>query len=125
MSQSVAAVVVTFCRREGLGATVAALRAQTHAPNSIVVVDNRGDVTLEDFADASGIVLLTPGDNTGAAGGFALGMQTAVDAGHDWVYLINDDDRPRPRALELLLVLASAGASRSLTPPANLIEVLA
>ncbi len=108
---SVAAVVVTFHRREGLRATVAALRAQTHPPCSIVIVDNGGDVVLTDFEDQSGIVLVSPGDNTGAAGGFALGMQAATDADHHWVYLINDDDRPRARAIELLLALATSGAS--------------
>ena len=106
-----AAVIVTYHRREGLAATVAALRAQTHPPCAIVIVDNGGDVLLTDFADPSGLVLVSPGGNTGAAGGFALGMQTAFNDGHRWVYLINDDDRPRPRAIERLLALATQGTS--------------
>ena len=111
---SVSAVVVTYLRPEGLAASISALRAQTHPPASIIVVDNGGDVSIDDFDDATGIVLLSPGNNTGAAGGFALGMHAAADSGHGWVYLINDDDRPRPGAIEQLLSLASTTGSRTM-----------
>lgn len=111
---AVAAVIVTYRRLDGLNASIRALRAQTCPPATIIVVDNGGDVTADDLVDPSGVVLLSPGSNTGAAGGFALGAQAAADRGAEWAYLINDDDRPRPDAIERLLSLAAVAGERTM-----------
>ncbi len=47
--------------------------------------------------------LLRSDTNLGGAGGFALGMTHAFAAGHDWIWLLDDDAMARPDALAQLL----------------------
>ncbi len=109
----VAGVVVTFNRPNGLVATINALRAQSHALDQIIVVNNGGEVDGS-ISGRQDITVVEPGENTGAAGGYALGLIAAVDAGFDWAMLVNDDDRPRPMAVEVLLDLATRQATPSM-----------
>jgi GT2 family glycosyltransferase len=48
-------------------------------------------------------VVLRSDTNIGGAGGFALGMAKAFAAGHDWIWLLDDDALARPDALAKLL----------------------
>src|SRR5438046_10042173 len=41
--------------------------------------------------------------NTGSAGGFHAGMRRAYEAGHAWLWLMDDDGYPAPDCLERLL----------------------
>ena len=50
-----------------------------------------------------GVTLLRSDTNLGGAGGFALGMTHAFAAGHDWIWLLDDDAMARPDALAQLL----------------------
>lgn len=57
------------------------------------------------------VTLLRSDSNLGGAGGFALGMTHAFAAGHDWIWLLDDDAMARPDALaQLLDVVAGADA---------------
>jgi GT2 family glycosyltransferase len=60
-------------------------------------VDDTGTMLAEEFPK---VVHVRLADNTGAAGGFAEGLRVAVERGHDWAWLFNDDDHPLPGALE-------------------------
>lgn len=102
---SVAAVFVTFNRSAMLRDSLRAMLASTRAPDEVIVVDNAssddtGAMLAEEFPK---VVHVRLADNTGAAGGFAEGLRTAVERGHDWAWLFNDDDHPMPGALERLL----------------------
>ncbi|MBE1533395.1 glycosyltransferase [Actinomadura algeriensis] len=104
---SVAAVVVTYERRELLAESLAALAAQERRPDRVVVVDNAsGDGTRamvrERFPDADLLVLPR---NTGGAGGFAAGMARALAGSPraDLLWLLDDDTVPEPGALRALL----------------------
>ena len=70
----VAAVVVTWNRRELLREALAALRAQTLPPVCIVVVDNAStdgtDELLREEAEHGDLDVVRLGKNTGGAGGF-------------------------------------------------------
>jgi len=44
--------------------------------------------------------------NVGGSGGFATGIQTAINRGADWVWLMDDDAQPRSDALEQLMAVA-------------------
>ncbi|HEU4567782.1 MAG TPA: glycosyltransferase, partial [Marmoricola sp.] len=99
----VVAVVVTWNRRALLQEAVAALRAQTHRPATVVVVDNAStDGTSELLASSysleHGLDVVTLAVNTGGAGGFAAGIERALVHRPDLVWLLDDDTVPTPTA---------------------------
>lgn len=100
---SVAAVVVTFNRLELLKQCVDSLRAQTvHC--DILIVDNAStDGTGQWAASQPDLAYRNTGSNLGGAGGFNLGMRWAVEAGCEYVWVMDDDTLPKPDALEKLL----------------------
>jgi len=102
----VVAVVVTWNRRELLVEAIAALRAQTHRPAALVVVDNGSTdgtgTLLEDETDLDVVRLQL---NTGGAGGFAVGVERALTHEPDLLWLLDDDTVQTPdAALELVRV---------------------
>ena len=104
--QPIAAVVVTYNRKELLARCIACLRGQQGAGCDILVVDNAStDGTAELLKTLAGPDLqsLNPGRNLGGAGGFALGVEAAVEAGYEAVWLMDDDTLPEPGALAALL----------------------
>ena len=105
---SVAAVIPTRARLDGLKAAVAALRAQTRAPDAIVVIDNGStDDTAGWLAEQDDVTARELHASTGAPGGFQAGIDAALAAGHDWIWLIDDDCVPEPAALAELLAVSS------------------
>ncbi|SKC36037.1 glycosyltransferase [Krasilnikoviella flava] len=103
---SVVAVVVSYNRAALLGAALDALAAQSRPLERTVVVDNAStDDALEvarAHPSAPDVVALKR--NTGGAGGFAVGLATAVaDLDADLVWLMDDDTVPTETALEALL----------------------
>ena len=107
----VAAVVVTYNRRELLAECIACLRAQRGAECEILVVDNAStDGTAELLREQAGpdLTVHTADRNLGGAVGFALGADLAVQAGYDALWLMDDDTLPEPDALSALLAAAGA-----------------
>ena len=99
----VAAIVVTYNRLELLQQCVGALRNQS-AVCDILIVDNAStDGTAQWLASQSDLYYRNTGSNLGGAGGFNYGMRWAVEAGYDYVWLMDDDTLPQPDALEKLL----------------------
>jgi GT2 family glycosyltransferase len=97
----VVAVVVTWNRRVLLEESVDAVRAQTHAPAAVVVVDNASTDETADLLASSygeGLDVVTLSENTGGAGGFAAGVQQALTHEPDLVWLLDDDTVPTPTA---------------------------
>jgi GT2 family glycosyltransferase len=101
------AVVVTWNRHDLLIESIDALRAQSHPPAAIVVIDNASDdgtaalLDSEYAADAPGRVGLDVvhlRENTGGAGGFAVGVERALSHHPDLVWLLDDDTVPTPTA---------------------------
>ena len=104
---TVAAVIPTRSRLAGLQAAVEALRGQTRAPDEIVVVDNEStDGTAAWLAAQDDLTARELHASTGAPGGFQAGIDAALAAGHDWIWLIDDDCVPEPAALAELLAQA-------------------
>jgi rhamnopyranosyl-N-acetylglucosaminyl-diphospho-decaprenol beta-1,3/1,4-galactofuranosyltransferase len=109
--ESVAVVVVTFNRADLLAHMLDGLAAQTRPADAIFVIDNASsDHTrrvLEDevLRARAGLPLHVTHveENLGGAGGFHLGMRLAVAAGHDRIWLMDDDVVPAPDCLEVLL----------------------
>jgi rhamnopyranosyl-N-acetylglucosaminyl-diphospho-decaprenol beta-1,3/1,4-galactofuranosyltransferase len=101
----VAAVVVTYNRRQLLMESLAALQAQTRPADTVIVVDN---ASTDESAAAVGerfpaVRLERLARNTGGAGGFAFGMALALATDADLIWLMDDDTVPEPGALAALL----------------------
>ncbi|WP_340537497.1 glycosyltransferase family 2 protein [Nocardioides sp. GXZ039] len=108
MSESLAVVIVTYNRADLLGETLAALAAQTRAPDVVFVVDNAStDHTREvlDAAPLPDLVRIHLSENTGGAGGFHRGVAAAHAKGFDRIWLIDDDVLPAPDCLETLMAV--------------------
>lgn len=102
----IAAVVVTYNRRELLLQCLSHLRAQQGAACDVLVVDNAGTDGTEAAVAALGdahILYCSTGRNIGGAGGFNYGMRRAAGAGYDCFWLMDDDTLPEPDALAELL----------------------
>ena len=104
----VVAVLVTWNRRELLEESLAAVRSQTHAPIAVVVVDNAstdgtGPWLDSAFAGTPDVDVVPLGENTGGAGGFAVGIERALVHRPDLVWLLDDDTVPTPTAAEELV----------------------
>jgi rhamnopyranosyl-N-acetylglucosaminyl-diphospho-decaprenol beta-1,3/1,4-galactofuranosyltransferase len=103
---SVAVVIVTYNRADLLDRMLDGLVAQTRRPDAVYVVNNAStDHTADTLAARTDLRLEVTNsrDNLGGAGGFHLGMKQAYDAGHDRIWLMDDDVVPAPDCLEILL----------------------
>ena len=121
-SPRVAAVVVTYNRRDLLLESLAAVLGQTRAPDKVIVVDNASeDGTAAAVRDQFPAVHLAElRRNSGGAGGFAGGMALALADGADLIWLMDDDTVPEPGALSALIGARDrmAAQDRSGGPPA-------
>lgn len=104
---AVVAVVVTFQRLGMLRDLVDRLLTEPRV-REVVVVDNAStDGTGEWLAQRAAadprLVARTLASNTGGAGGFHDGLETAIARGADLVWLMDDDGLPEPGCLERLL----------------------
>ncbi|MDQ2874560.1 MAG: glycosyltransferase, partial [Actinomycetota bacterium] len=84
---AVAAVVVTYNRRQLLLESLAAVQAQTRPADTVIVVDN---ASTDESAAAvrerfPGVRLQRLARNTGGAGGFAFGMALALATDADLI----------------------------------------
>lgn len=105
--KKVAAIVVTYNRKALLLQNLSALEKQTYKDFDILVIDNAStDGTKEALSDriASGAISwYSTGANLGGAGGFSFGVKKAVEAGYEYVWLMDDDAIPGKHALEKLM----------------------
>ena len=105
--ETIAAVVVTYNRKELLLENVKALLNQTWQSPDIIVIDNHStDGTreaLEPFLATGQIQYVDTGSNLGGAGGFQYGIRYAAERGYDYVWVMDDDCIPTPEALAYLV----------------------
>lgn len=106
--EKIVAVVVTYNRKALLLENIKSLLDQSLSDSlDIIVVDNAStDGTkeaLEEYINNDDIIYKNTGANLGGAGGFSFGVRTAVEAGYDYLWLMDDDTIPQRDALEVLL----------------------
>ncbi|MEJ5330085.1 MAG: glycosyltransferase family 2 protein [Desulfobaccales bacterium] len=113
----IAAVVVTYNRKELLRECLDALLAQTMPLDSIILIDNASTDGTPDYLEGLGylsnpiIDYIRLPENTGGAGGFHYGVKIGYEKGFDWIWLMDDDVIVDSRALECLI------SSLNILPP--------
>ncbi len=105
---SIAAVVVTYNRKELLRENIEALLNQSFSQFDIMIIDNAStDGTYEYISDLAKnygkIKYYNTGENLGGAGGFSLGIKKACEKGYEKVWIMDDDTIPNTTALEELV----------------------
>ncbi|MBQ8683106.1 MAG: glycosyltransferase family 2 protein [Clostridia bacterium] len=107
MDKRIAAIVVTYNRKEYLLRCIEALEQQACPQLDILLIDNAStDGTAEavtPLAEAGRVQYINTGANLGGAGGFNFGMRAAMEAGYDYLWIMDDDCIPDPGALAALL----------------------
>ncbi|MGO4453236.1 glycosyltransferase family 2 protein [Arthrobacter sp. RAF14] len=133
----VAAVVVTYNRRELLKDTLRGLLTATVRPDALIVVDNASDDGTPEFlkawaasegaaaADRTVLDLVRLESNTGGAGGFVVGMERAVlDHQADYVWIMDDDTEPLADSLAEALSALDTIAAQGVPAPAYLASLV-
>lgn len=92
---SLCAIVVTFNRLDKLKLAVAHSLAQKELSHLIIIDNASTDGTkkwLESFKDSSRIICHSEKENLGGSGGFAKGIEIAINRTDDDWYVLHDDD---------------------------------
>ncbi|GEK28284.1 glycosyltransferase family 2 protein [Furfurilactobacillus siliginis] len=107
--KNVGAVLVTYNRLALLKESVAAILSQTHPVNELIIVNNNSTDGTADFleslqASQNNITIVSTTENIGGAGGFSLGMNSAIqNRTNDFLWVMDDDTIPKADALEKLI----------------------
>lgn len=110
--KAVFAIVVTYNRCLLLEKCLQALLQQTALLSGIVLIDNASTDGTEAWLrqsgmlDHSSITYVRMNENTGGAGGFYEGIRQALEAGADWLWMMDDDAEPATDALHELMRIA-------------------
>lgn len=129
----IAAVIVTYNRKQLLGECIDGLLNQTYPLDAIYIIDNastdgtaeylieKGYIKNVSYSSKNPSVLTTAlpiprfldrvlfihyirmSQNTGGAGGFHEGVKRGYKDGFDWLWLMDDDIKPKEDCLENLL----------------------
>ena len=105
----IAAVVVTYNRKNLLVETLRGLSRQSVPIDRIFLIDNASTdgteqlLRAEGWLDVKHVSYLKMSRNLGGAGGFEKGMRKAYEAGYDWLWTMDDDVEPNDDALEAML----------------------
>lgn len=95
----VAAVIVTYNRKELLGENIRMLLKQTRPFDRIFIVDNCSTDGTAEYLQENGwknrlqFIYIKTESNIGGAGGFYVGTKAAFESGADWIVLMDDDGR--------------------------------
>lgn len=122
----IAAVVVTYNRKELLCRCLQALQNQQNPNLDILVIDNASTDGTRQAVETLAlpqIRYMNTGRNLGGAGGFSYGVRAAAQSGYEYLWLMDDDTLPEPESLQAFLQADSELqghygwlSSRALTP---------
>lgn len=102
----VAAVIVTYNRKNMLEQCINHILRQSYKNVDIIVIDNNSNDGTGDFVcsiDCSNLFYFNTGENLGGAGGFAYGLNEAYKLGYDYSWIMDDDTLPKENSLESLV----------------------
>ncbi|MCB1036903.1 MAG: glycosyltransferase family 2 protein [Acidobacteria bacterium] len=106
----VAAIVLNYNGREVTLQALESLSAMTYPAFDLVVVDNGStDGSYQAVAEAfPDVHQLRTEENLGAAGGCNLGIRWAMEQGHDYLLILNNDIEVAPDMLDELVKVAES-----------------
>lgn len=104
----ICAVVLTRNRKELLCDCLDSILNQKDAKCDVIVIDNSSEDGTTDLFDSrydlESIFYYNTGANLGSAGGFSIGIKKAVEAGYNYVWIMDDDVIPDEDALYQFIV---------------------
>lgn len=115
--ERVFALIVSYNRKGLLLRCIYAALHQSDAPKLTFVVDNASTDGTRELLNSEGLLLrrdfnlIALQENSGGAGGFAVGLKHAIEKGADWIWMMDDDAEPYPDALEELMKVAKNPAN--------------
>ena len=102
-----ALVIVTYNRSALLHGLLQSIANMTTKPWKVIVVDNASTDDTPELLEADRALFDEPmiqifrsETNTGGSGGFSKGVDLAVQAGAEWIWVMDDDVEVLPDALE-------------------------
>lgn len=103
----IAVIVVTYNRLDMLKKCISSLLNQS-CRCDIIIIDNASTDDTEEYGKNivnryNNVKYYNTGNNLGGAGGFNYGMRTAVEAGYEYVWIMDDDCLPYEDALSELM----------------------
>lgn len=104
---NIAAVVVTYNRKELLRQCIQKLLNQKEISCDVFVIDNAStdgtaEMVKEEF-DCPQVIYHNTGSNLGGAGGFQFGVKKAVEAEYEYVWIMDDDTFVEENALRAFM----------------------
>ena len=116
--ESTAAMVLNYRTADQTWLAARSIETSTVRPQLWVVDNGSADGSLQRLAAAlPGVGLLDTGRNLGFAAGCNVGIRAALEAGADFVLLVNSDAVLAPDALEKLLDAAAANPHAGVVAP--------
>ena len=101
---SVCVVIVTYGNREKLlKSVVSGLCEQTVSIKNLVIVSNGSSCDFEFSGLRFPVEVVCYSENKGTAVAYQAGLRKAVDLGVEFIWLLDDDNRPQKDALHVLL----------------------
>jgi GT2 family glycosyltransferase len=98
-----AIVITTYKRDELLQKLFESIAALNVGPSAVYVVDNAASEQTEALARKFNVTkYIAMTENTGGAGGFSRGIEEAYLAGHEWIWVMDDDVCVLEGAIEAL-----------------------
>lgn len=101
----IAAIVVTYNRKELLADCIECLINQSQKCDIIVIDNASTDGTcdyIESFIKKGEVLYFNTGENLGGAGGFHFGIKKVLEMCYDYVWIMDDDSMPEENALKEL-----------------------
>lgn len=99
-----AIVITTYQRQELLKKLLKSIDSQKTKPSKIYVVDNENSLDTKKLVNSFNRTrYIAMQENTGGAGGFSRGIEVAYQAGHEWLWVMDDDVKLLPNAIEKLV----------------------
>ena len=102
--QKVAAVIVTYNRKDLFQQALDSVRNQSYKVDQIFVVNNNSNDGTREYLDSQeDIVAIHMEENLGGAGGFHYGIKAAAESTSDFIWIMDDDAIANTNALSELL----------------------